>query len=93
MQVDKIKNIFSSDNIDESKYSKEKHEIFQKNIYNPLLEVLIFIYRGIFMIISFMTFLFAVIFHLRRNTISMKKRLKNLEEKVELLENKKLEEA
>src|SRR5436853_5870001 len=33
LQIDKIKNIFSSDNIDESKYQKEKHVVFQNNIY------------------------------------------------------------
>jgi len=89
MQIDKIKNIFSSDNIDESKYQKEKHEIFQNNIYNPLLEILIFVYRAIFFAASILIFMGGIIMHLRNNSVSLKYRVKTLEERLALLENKK----
>lgn len=86
LQIDKIKNIFSSDEIDESKYQKEKHLVFQNNIYNPLLEVLIFFYRGILLVISLFTLMSAVILHMKNNTNSIRNKLKNLEEKIAILE-------
>ena len=86
LQIDKIKNIFSGDDLDESKYQKEKHLVFQNNIYNPLLEVLIFFYRGILLVISILTFMGAVIVHMKSNTGAIKIKLKNLEEKIAHLE-------
>ena len=86
MQVDKIKNIFSSDNLDESKYQKEKHEIFQKNIYNPLLEILIFVYRAIFFTASILIFMSGVIMHMRSRNNRVRYKLKRLEERLAVLE-------
>ena len=81
-QIDRIKNIFSSETTDENKYQKEKHEVFMNNVYNPLLEILIFIYRGIFFLVSILVFMAAVIIHLRSNSIELRRRRKKLEDKI-----------
>ena len=62
LQIEKIKNIFSSEQIDESKYQRTKSEVFVKNIYNPLNELVIVFYRIGFFFISIILLLAAVIF-------------------------------
>ncbi|MBN8585303.1 MAG: hypothetical protein J0M37_09415 [Ignavibacteria bacterium] len=79
LQIEKIKNIFSSDQIDESKYQKTKSEVFVKNIYNPLNELLIVFYRIGFFFISLILFLTAVIFQLVNRSVDLRRRIEKLE--------------
>lgn len=79
LQIEKIKNIFSNDQIDESKYQKTKSEVFVKNIYNPLNELLIVFYRTGFFFISLILFLTAVIFQLVYRSVDLRRRIEKLE--------------
>lgn len=79
LQIEKIKNIFSSDQIDESKYQKTKSEVFVKNIYNPLNELLIVFYRIGFFFISLILFLTAVIFQVVYRSVDLRRRIEKLE--------------
>ncbi len=45
LQIEKIKNIFSSEEVDESKFQRTKSEVFARNVYNPVNELLITFYR------------------------------------------------
>lgn len=79
LQIEKIKNIFSSDQIDESKYQRTKSEVFVKNIYNPLNEMLIVFYRIGFFFISIIILLSAVIFQLIYRSGDLRRRVEKLE--------------
>jgi len=79
LQIEKIKNIFSSDEIDESKYQRTKSEVFVKNIYNPLNELLIVFYRIGFFFVSIIFLLSAVIFQLIYRSRDLRRRVEKLE--------------
>lgn len=82
LQIEKIKNIFSSDEIDESKYQRTKSEVFVKNIYNPLNELLIVFYRIGFFFVSIIFLLSAVIFQLIYRSRDLRRRVEKLESKL-----------
>ena len=79
LQIEKIKNIFSSDQIDESKYQRTKSEVFVKNIYNPLNELIIVFYRIGFFFISIILLLTAVIIQLIYRRKDLRSRVEKLE--------------
>jgi hypothetical protein len=79
LQIEKIKNIFSSDQIDESKYQRTKSEVFLKNIYNPLNELIIIFYRIGFLFVSIILLLAAVIFQLIYRSKDLRRRVEKLE--------------
>ena len=79
LQIEKIKNIFSSDQIDETKYQRTKSEVFVKNIYTPLKEMLIVFYRIGFFFISIILLLSAVIFQLIYRSADLRRRVEKLE--------------
>ena len=79
LQIEKIKNIFSSDQIDESKYQKTKSEVFVKNIYNPMNELLIVFYRIGFFFIAIIILLTALIFQLLYRSMDLRCRIEKLE--------------
>ena len=79
LQIEKIKNIFSSDQIDETKYQRTKSEVFVKNIYTPLNEMLIVFYRIGFFFISIILLLSAVIFQLIYRSADLRRRVEKLE--------------
>ena len=79
LQIEKIKNIFSSDEIDESKYQRTKSEVFVKNIYNPMNELLIVFYRIGFFFVSIIILLSAVIFQLIYRSRDLRRRVEKLE--------------
>jgi hypothetical protein len=82
LQIEKIKNIFSIDEIDESKYQRTKSEVFVKNIYNPLNELLIVFYRIGFFFVSIIILLTAVIFQLIYRSRDLRRRVEKLESKI-----------
>lgn len=79
MQIDKLKNLFSDSQIDETKYQRVKNEVFVKNIYNPLNELVIVFYRIGFFFLSIIILLLAVIFHLSYRSNDLRKRIEKLE--------------
>lgn len=79
LQIEKIKNIFSSDQIDESKYQRTKSEVVAKNIYNPLNELVIVFYRIGFFFTSIILLLTAVIIQLVYRSKDLRRRVENLE--------------
>ncbi len=79
LQIEKIKNIFSSDQIDESKFQRTKSEVFAKNIYNPVNELLIAFYRIGYFFISVIVLLSAVIFQLIYRSTDLRRRVEKLE--------------
>lgn len=79
LQIEKIKNIFSDKEIDENRYQRVKNEVFVKNIYNPVNELVIVFYRIGFFFLSIIILLTAVIIHLSYRSIDLRKRLEKLE--------------
>jgi len=80
LQIEKIKNFFSSEKIDESKYSREKTSLLEKTFYNPLIGLFNVIFRTGLIFISFLMLSFAVIFHLAYRGSELRKRVRKLEE-------------
>ncbi len=82
LQIEKIKNIFSSEQIDESKFQRTKSEVFVRNIYNPLNELLIVFYRIGFFFISIILLLTAVIIQLIYRSVELRRKVETLERKI-----------
>lgn len=82
LQIEKIKNIFSSEQVDESKFQRTKSEVFAKNIYNPVNELLITFYRIGYFFISIIVLLAAVIFQLIYRAGDLRRRVEKLEAKL-----------
>ncbi len=82
LQIDKLKNIFSDKEIDESKYQRVQNEVFTRNIYNPLNELAIVFYRIGFFFISVILLLTAVICQLIYRSHDLRRRVQVLEGKL-----------
>lgn len=80
LQIDKIKNFFSSDKIDESKYAKEESRMLENAVYTPVLNMFILMYRISFGILAIIILCFAVIFQLIYRSLDLRKRVRRLEE-------------
>lgn len=85
LKIEKLKNLFSDEKIDEEKYSKVKNEIIFRNVYTPVIEVLNTTYRIVFFIISVVVLFSAVILQLIYRGTDLKRRVAFLEEKVNQL--------
>ncbi len=79
LQIEKIKNIFSSEQVDESKFQRTKSEVFARNVYNPVNELLITFYRIGYFFISIIVLLAAVIFQLIYRSGDLRRRVEKLE--------------
>lgn len=82
LQLEKLKNLFSDKEIDESKFQKQKNQMFYRNIYSPLNELAIVLYRVIFFFIAVILFLTAVIVHLVQRSAELRLRVSRLEEAI-----------
>lgn len=82
LQIDKLKNIFSDKEVDENKYQRVKNEVFVKNIYSPLNELVIVFYRIGFFFLSIIILLLAVIFHIMYRSIDLRRRIDKLEKAI-----------
>lgn len=80
LQIEKIKNFFSQDKIDESKYIKEKTFLLEKTFYNPLIAMFNTAFRICLVFLSFLILSFAVIFHLVYRGSELRNRVRKLEE-------------
>lgn len=84
LQIEKLKNLFSDKEIDETKYQKQENKIFARNIYNPMNEILIVFFRIGFFFISVILFLSGVIIHLVYRSQDLRRRVTKLEEIINL---------
>lgn len=82
LQIDKIKNIFSDKDIDQSKYQRVKHEVFVRNIYDPINGLVIIFYRIGFFFITVILLLSAVIIQLIFRSKDLRSRVEKLESKL-----------
>ncbi len=80
LQIEKVKKLFSSDDVDERKYEREKNAMLEKSIYNPLIQIFNYVYRIGFILISFIILSFAFIFHLAYRSMELRRRVRRLEE-------------
>jgi regulator of replication initiation timing len=83
LQIEKLKNIFGDKEIDANKYQKVKNEMFARNIYNPLNELVIVFYRIGFFFVSVILFMAGVIFHLAYRSTDLRRRVSKLEKAME----------
>lgn len=80
LQIEKIKNFFSNDKIDESKYSRQKSEILENSIYKPMVEMFNTVIRISFVFTALLVLMCAVIFHLIYRGSVLRDRIRRLEE-------------
>ena len=81
-QIEKLKHLFSSEEVDKSKYEKEKNYFIQTTFYNPVIEMMNYIYRFGFFFVSMFFVLFGLVFHLIYRGKSLRSRVARLEELV-----------
>jgi hypothetical protein len=82
LQIEKLKNLFSDKEIDESKFQKQKHELFSRNIYSPLNELVIVFYRIGFFFVSIIILLSGVIAQLAYRSLNLRMRVGMLEKRL-----------
>lgn len=80
LQIEKIKNFFSSEKVDESKYQMKENDMLETAFYNPLIMTFNYIYRIGLIFISMIVLSFAVIFHIGYRSFELRKRVRRLEE-------------
>ena len=79
LQIEKLKNLFSQDKIDESKYQKEKNYFIFGTFYKPLIEMFNYVYRIFFIVGAVFFFLFGVISHIIYRNMDLRRRVRELE--------------
>jgi hypothetical protein len=78
-QVERIKNIFSSEKIDESRFKREQNNLIENNLYSPLVLTLNYVFRlGLFLTGVIMA-LTGVIVHLVHRSLDLRSRVARLE--------------
>lgn len=86
LQIDKIRNFFSRDVVDESKYKKEENKIIENSVYKPLIDFISLILRIVFIIFAVILILSGLIMGLLNRSNNLKRRIEILEQKVSLIE-------
>src|SRR5262245_27218550 len=71
LQNDKLRNIFSDTEVDESKYQRQQNEMIARNIYRPINEVMILSYRIGLFFVSVIIFMAALIAHIAYRNIDL----------------------
>ena len=79
LQIEKLKNLFSQDKIDESKYQRVKNNFIYKTFYQPLVIMFNHVYRIFFCVAAVFFFLFGVVSHLIYRNLDLRRRVKELE--------------
>jgi len=79
LQIERIKKFFSSENVDENLYKKEKSELLEKTFYDPLIMLFNYVYRLGFVFLSLFFLFFALLFHLAYRSGELRKRVSYLE--------------
>jgi hypothetical protein len=78
-QIERIKNIFSSEKVDESLYGRQQNYLIANNLYNPLIITLNYIFRSGLFLISLIIALSGVIAQLIYNGTNLRRRVAMLE--------------
>lgn len=78
-QIERLKKLFSSEKVDESKYQKEQNEMVQRTFYTPLAGMFNFAYRIIFVFITIILLSFAIVFHIGYRSVDLRRRVRRLE--------------
>lgn len=81
-QIEKFRNLFSDKKVDENKYKKESNAIFARNIYNPLVGTLNYVYRFALFLIALILLLSGAITHIVYRNMSLRRRVSDLEKAV-----------
>ncbi|MBZ0203671.1 MAG: hypothetical protein K8I03_11705 [Ignavibacteria bacterium] len=81
LQIEKLKNVFTDKEIDESKFQRKNNRVFESNVYLPLNELVIVFYRISFFFMSLVILLGAVILQLIYRSTDLRRRVKVLEER------------
>jgi hypothetical protein len=79
LQIEKIKNFFSADKVDENLYKKQKGEMLEKSFYYPMVNMFNFVFRIGFVFVSLFLLSFAFVFHLAFRSMDLRKRVRYLE--------------
>lgn len=80
LQIEKIRNFFSSDKIDESKYSREQNRMIQRAVYDPFVIAVSYMYRIMFGFSGLMFLCFGIVFQTVASSLTLRKRVRRLEE-------------
>jgi hypothetical protein len=79
LQIEKLKNLFSQDEIDESKYKKVKNYFVYGTFYKPLIEMFNYVYRIFFFFAAVILLLCGVISHIICRNMDLRRRVSELE--------------
>lgn len=85
-QIEKLKNLFSQDKVDESKYQKVKNKFIYNTFYTPLIEMFNYVYRIFFFFTAVFFFMFGIVSHIIYRNIDLRRRVRELE-RIVLAEN------
>ncbi|RPI16146.1 MAG: hypothetical protein EHM58_12565 [Ignavibacteriae bacterium] len=81
-QVEKFKSFITGKQLNESDFQRESNAVFGRNIYNPLISMLNYIYRFVFFLLSLMLLLAGAITHVVYRNMELRRRVNNLEKAV-----------
>lgn len=81
-QLERFKKLFSDEKTDETVLKKERNEILLKNIYKPISEILITIYRLVFLLISVIMLFGAIITQVIYRGTELRMKVEFLEQRI-----------
>lgn len=88
LQIERIKNFFSSENIDESKYKKEQNNMLKRAVYDPFVLAMNYVIRTMVAFAGFLMLFAGAVVHLVDSSRTLRRRVRRLEEKVAALSAK-----
>jgi hypothetical protein len=80
LQIEKIKNFFSSDKIDETKYARENSEMIKRAVYDPFVKAVNYVYRMMFGFAGLIFLCFGIVFQIADSSMTLRRRVRRLEE-------------
>ena len=80
LQIEKIRNFFSSEKIDESKYAREQNYMIERAVYDPFVKAVNYLYRVMFGFAELMFLCFGIAFQAVNSSLNLRKRVRRLEE-------------
>ena len=80
LQIEKIKNFFSSDKIDETKFARENNDMIKRAVYDPFVKAVNYVYRMMFGFAGLIFLCFGIVFQIADSSMTLRRRVKRLEE-------------
>ena len=80
LQIERIKNFFSREKIDESEYAHEQNNMIKKAVYDPFVSAVTFGYRILFAAAGVLLIFLGMIFQLAESSLALRRRVRRLEE-------------